>query len=163
MLKNLLLVGIIVTGSVSAQSTITLGDKVDHSLLTPLKEVLEQPQKYVKQSITVVGKVTTVCQKRGCWADITADNGKELRLKVRDGDIVIPMSARGRTAYATGMLVALSLSKDQATLYLEHMAQDAGQDFDRSTVTSGMTIYQLRPTAIEIVGDQPSNSGSLSL
>ena len=118
--------------------------------MTPVEKILANPERFLNQQLTVQGTVTNVCQKRGCWADITAGSKAKLKLKVRDGNIVIPMSAKGREATATGVLVALKLSHQQSVLYLEHMAQDVGQAFDHSSVTKGITVYQLKPNAIEI-------------
>ena len=149
MRKIFMLVSLLAFQAVAAP-VITLGEKVDLSLLTPVEEILANPENFINQTLTVQGTVTSVCQKRGCWADITAGSKAWLKLKVRDGHLVIPMSAKGRSATATGILMALNLSQQQSILYLEHMAQDAGQAFDRSSVTQGITVYQLQPNAIEI-------------
>jgi len=133
--------------------SIELPDTVNMELLTPLQTVLSQPKQYIDQSVTVSGEVVAVCKKMGCWAEIVNQDKQVLRLKVRDGETVIPMSARGQTAFATGILTAVDLSKQQAILYLEHMAQDAGDSFDRNSVTEGMTIYNLRPTALKFVAN----------
>lgn len=128
-----------------------LPTNVNMSLLAPINDVLTEPQAYLKKPITVKGTITAVCKKRGCWAEILAPNQQRLRIKVRDGQWVIPMSARGKQAIATGELFALELSKSQAILHLEHMAQDAGKPFSRASVTSGVTLYNLRPSALKIL------------
>jgi len=130
-----------------------LNNAVDMTLLTPLTKVLDQPQQYVEQAVTIQGEVVAVCKNRGCWAEIVNEKNQKLRVKVRDGNTVIPMSARGKTAIVTGQLTALNLSKQQAILYLEHMAQDAGEPFDRDSVTAGITIYNLRAQALKFIAN----------
>lgn len=124
---------------------------VNMEILTPLNDVLAKPGDYLDRDITIEGEVIAVCKSRGCWAELATNDGQKIRLKVRDGETVIPMSARGKHALATGQLTALNLSKQQATLYLEHMAKDAGEAFDRASVTQGITIYNLRPSALKII------------
>jgi len=131
----------------------SIPDTVDMTLITPLHTVLSAPQQYENKTITVSGTVEAVCEKRGCWAEIVDQNKNKLRIKVRDGKVVIPMSTVGKTAIVTGTLTPLNLSKEQAILYLEHMAHDAGEAFERSSVTSGMTIYNMRPDALKFVAN----------
>lgn len=73
-----------------------------------------------------------------------------LRIKVKDGDMVFPFNAKGETAYATGKLVPIELSKEKAIAYLSHLAEEAKEEFDPSTVKGAMTIYQLSPTGVTI-------------
>lgn len=148
-MKILLFIALL-SSTAAAQHT-TLPTNVDMTLLTPLETVLESPETYLALPVTVEGKVVAVCKNRGCWAEIATEKNQKLRLKVRDGNYTIPLSARGKTAYATGQLTALQLSKQQAILYLEHMAQDAGKAFDRNSVKAGITIYNLRPSALKFV------------
>lgn len=147
-MKNLLFFALL-SGAVAQAGT--LPSNVDMSLLTSLDTVLASPKTYLELPVTIEGKVVAVCKSRGCWAEVKAEGNKKLRIKVRDGDTTIPMSALGKTAYATGQLTAINLSKQQAVLYLEHMAQDAGENFDRNSVKSGITIYNLRPSALKFI------------
>jgi len=130
-----------------------LPNSVDMALLTPIAAILAEPHHYVEQEVTISGTVTAVCEKRGCWAEISNKNKQQLRIKVRDGNTAIPMSALGKTVIVTGTLSALNLSKQQAILYLEHMAQDTGQAFDRHSVNTGITIYNLRPNALKLMAN----------
>jgi len=149
-MKYLLLSLLMLSLGAAAHNSVLEND-VDMTLLTPIDKILATPTSYLASPITISGEITAVCKNRGCWAEMIASDGKKLKIKVRDGQTVIPMSARGKQAYATGMLTAIELSKAQATLYLEHMAQDKQQSFDRQSVTAGITIYNLRPTALKII------------
>jgi hypothetical protein len=57
----------------------------------------------VHKVVTISGTIDSVCSKQGCWMKFIANAGaKPFRIKVRDGDRVFPVSAKGKTAYATG-------------------------------------------------------------
>ncbi|WP_251359302.1 DUF4920 domain-containing protein [Kangiella sp. TOML190] len=152
-LSLLLLLIMAIGQAVTAETktpAIMLGDKVDMQQQQPLVAVMADPSKYQDQTITLQGKIIKVCKKKGCWADIATDNAN-IRIKVPDDEIVIPIYAVGRQAYATGVLSAKTLNKAQTISYLEHMANDAGEAFDPETVTEGMILYQLNAKAVQIL------------
>lgn len=127
------------------------GSGADMAKLQEISSVLSSPDKYLNETVTVQGTVLGVCSKRGCWMKLASDKRfQTLRIKVRDGDMVFPMSARGKTAFATGKLSAIELSQQQATRYLAHLAKEAKQPFDPESVKGPMTIYQLVPEGVTI-------------
>jgi len=65
--------------------------------------------------------------------------------------MVFPLSSKGKIAFATGQLTGMELSKEKAINYLQHMADEAKEEFDPSSVKSGLTIYQLVPIGVTIV------------
>ena len=72
------------------------------------------------------------------------------RIKVRDGDMVFPMTAMGKTAYATGKLQAIPLSLEKSKTFLAYQAQEQQEEFDPASVTEPFTVYQLSPTGVTI-------------
>lgn len=119
----------LLTGSIifSAQATTVLGDNVSKTEVLPVTQLLAQPTNYLDEVVTVSGTVDSVCGKQGCWMKfVVAEQKVPFRLKVRDGDMVFPLTARGKTAYATG------------TLRLWPQGEDKPDGF------------QLVPTAVEI-------------
>ena len=75
---------------------------------------------------------------------------EKLRFKVTDGEIVIPMEARGKRAIAEGILQKFELSREQVIEQRRHHAEETGQSFDPASVTSGETFLQLRGLAVRI-------------
>ncbi len=111
----------------SAQAATVFGEAVDKTAIMPVEQLLAKPQSYLQQEVTIAGTVNAVCSKQGCWMKFTADSGTApFRLKVRDGDMVFPLSAKGKTAYATGLVTLWPQGEDKAD------------------------GYQLVPTAVEI-------------
>jgi len=127
------------------------GTGADMSKLVAISTLLENPEDYLDKDVTVEGAIISVCKKRGCWMKLASDKKYQtLRIKVKDGDMVFPFNAKGKTAYATGKLVGMELSKEKAVAYLSHLAEEANEEFDKGSIKSGMTVYQLSPTGVTI-------------
>lgn len=131
---------------------LTFGEQVNEKETMKISTLLASPQHYVDKKVTVAGTIVGVCQRRGCWMSIASDaKFEKLRLKVRDGDMVFPMSAKGRQALATGYLKEIKLSLEQTKRYKAAIAKRLGETFDIASVTSGMSIYQVAPTGVKIL------------
>lgn len=134
-------------------ASLQFGSGVDKTLLTDLTKVQATPEQFVGKTITVQGKIVSVCQKKGCWMQLAVNSGHTFKIKVRDGDMVFPVSARGKNALATGQLV--KIEQDLASSH-EQMAAEAkaqGKSFDPATVTKPQISWQLVPTAVEILAE----------
>lgn len=128
------------------------GAVVDKTKLVDVTDILAKPQNYLQQQVTVKGTVEAVCQKKGCWMQLAADaNQPTFRIKVKDGDMVFPVSAKGKTAYASGKLDPIEMDLESTRDYLAHKALEQGESFDPNSVTQAITLYQLVPVAVEIV------------
>lgn len=150
-MRILLVLCVLITQLAFAESKIKFGEKVDMSKVMPISKMLASAQKYTKESVTVKGIITSVCAKRGCWMKLASDKRfQNLRIKVRDGDMVFPLNSKGRTAYATGTLKGMKLNKKQTVNYLSHMAKESGEKFDAASVKEGMVLYQFSPSGVEI-------------
>ncbi len=114
--------------------------------------VASSPEKFVGKTVQVKGQVSEVCQEMGCWMMLVDPAAKSsLRIKVKDGEIVFPKTAVGKTAVAEGKLIKMVLTKDQAVANAKHMAESAGKPFDPSSIKSGQTIYQIAGTGAVIL------------
>lgn len=149
LLSILLLLLLSFTQASVADQTFGTGANMDTTV--SISQILSSPANYLSAPVTVEGTIIKVCQKRGCWAELASDKKyQSLRMKVRDGDMVFPLTAIGKTAYATGMLSAKELDVEQTKRYLAYQAQEANQSFDEASVTAGMTVYQLTPHGVTI-------------
>ena len=112
--------------------------------VTEISHLVSNAVKYADKTVTVEGTVVDVCAKRGCWMKLAPKKGFEtVRIKVRDGVMVFPMSARGKRAIARGILKVSKLSKERTVSYMAHLSEERGQKFDPKSVKEGMTIYQI--------------------
>jgi len=118
---------------------------------TLVSSILENPDDYVGKTLQVKGLIVEVCARRGCWMSIAGDKPfQKLRFKVTDGDMVFPMTARGKTATVEGVLQKFVLTREQVLARKKHHAEETGEPFDPASVTSGETFYQLRGLGAKI-------------
>lgn len=127
------------------------GTGIDRAALTAISEVVASPDAYLGKVITVQGKINSVCSKRGCWMQLQSDQAEQqFKIKVRDGDMVFPVSAKGKTALATGQLSKQELDLESTREHFAELAEKAGTAFDPTTVTTPLVMLQLVPTGVEI-------------
>jgi len=143
--------------SVLADGGKKLGKEITLKEKTNISVIMADPESYIGKRVLVEGEVLDVCAAAGCWMELKSDAAdKKVKIKVRDGEIVFPMEAKGHKAVVEGELYKLELTEDEAREYMEHLAEDAGKEFDPSTVKGPMTFYQIKGIGIEI--DMPETT-----
>jgi hypothetical protein len=126
-------------GETKLGKPLTLRDQV------PVAKLLASPDQYLGKVVQVKGTVRDVCQAMGCWMEIAEPSStKGIRIKVKDGEIVFPKSAVGKTAIAEGTLAKLELTKEQAIAQARHEAEENNRKFDPASITGPKTIYQIQ-------------------
>ena len=93
--------------SVPARGAETFGAAPTVKDATPIAQVLAKPADFQGKTVRVEGIVTDVCSMMGCWmglAPTDAPKGPAVLIKVDDGVIVFPASARGKRATAQGVV-----------------------------------------------------------
>ena len=112
---------------------------------TLISTILAAPESYLGQRVLVAGTVVEVCEKRGCWLQLGSDREFEtMRVKVEDGVIVFPMTARGHQAVVEGVMEKVVLSADEAREQARMHAEEQGLPFDSTATFEPTTTYQLR-------------------
>lgn len=129
-----------------------LGKPLTLKSVTPIADITARPDALAGKTVQVKGKVSEVCQQMGCWMMIVDPATKaSIRIKVKDGEIVFPKDAAGRTAVAEGVLTKVEMSKEQAIAQLKHEAEENGKKFDPASVKGPMTIWQIQGTGAVIL------------
>lgn len=118
----------------SAADRKSYGDGVSEGARTPISEILAQPEAFAGKVVRVEGRVSDVCRKAGCWMDVADDAGARIQIKVKDGVIVFPVGAVGKSAVAEGKVEVLDLSRDSYVAWLKHMAEENGREFDPDSI-----------------------------
>lgn len=77
------------------------------------------------EDIQVEGKVSAVCQKKGCWMTLVSDDTskEEMVVKFKDYAFFMPLDLAGKTVILQGNAYKETTSVDE----LRHYAEDAGQ------------------------------------
>ena len=105
-----------------------------------IDNLLNSPNDFLEKTVFVTGEITEVCPMRGCWIDIRDPETKSnIRVKVTDGEIVFPLSSKGKMVDVQGKFTKLTFTKEQAKNWKIHLAEEQG--------------VQLNPDDIEITED----------
>ena len=123
----------------------TYGESLTLTEVTPVSLILDNPNDFVGETVLVEGMVVEVCENKGCWLDIASDRDYEkIQIKVDDGVIVFPMTARGHKALVQGNVEELQLTAEQAYEQAKHHAEEQGVAFDSTATFGPETIYRIR-------------------
>jgi hypothetical protein len=85
----------------------TYGKGVSLTETTPISRLLERPAEFEGKTVRIEGIVKAVCTEMGCWmalAPTDRPDSATVLLKVEDGVIRFPVSAKGRRATAQGVM-----------------------------------------------------------
>jgi hypothetical protein len=120
------------------------GEAITLATLTHVAVILDNPDDFVGQRVLVEGTVTDVCDNMGCWMDILTDDGRTIQVKVDDGVIVFPETAKGQRARVEGVVEKIERTEEEAIAAAKHRAEERGLEFDPGTVTGPETIYRIK-------------------
>ena len=62
-----------------------------------LSELVREPARYADKTVRVEGKVSAVCQSRGCWLEL-GDETSAAHVKLKGHSFFVPKDARGKRA-----------------------------------------------------------------
>lgn len=101
------------------------------------------------QRVQVKATIKESCPKRGCWVNLEQD-GKEIKVKVTDGDIVFPKSSVGTMVTVEGVVEKMDMDLEQTRKHLAHEAEETGREFDPESVTEPMVMWRIKGDAAKI-------------
>ena len=126
----------------------TFGTGVSLSDTTPLARVLDRPADFEGRTVRVEGVVTSVCSMMGCWMALaTADSpgGSTMLVKVDDGVIVFPVSAKGHRASAQGVVERVGGDAEGREAAAEHAKAEGKSKADAAAhwqiKATGAVVY----------------------
>ena len=111
------------------------GNHLQKGVAQKIHEILKKPDEYLNKNVLVSGIIDDVCPMRGCWIQISDRyQTSPIRVKVTDGEIVFPLSAKNHNVTVQGTFVRLDLSKDQAINWKVHLAKEKGIDLNPNSI-----------------------------
>ena len=118
-------------------------------------KLIHNKNDYMGSIVKVEGIIEEVCPMRGCWLQVSGedDKNKKIRIKVKDGDIVFPLSSKGRKVVAEGQFSVLTLNEKQAKNWRKHLAAEKGIKIDTASIVlkdSDYLEYLLNTNGAEI-------------
>lgn len=143
-MKTIFGAAVIALGMMVAAEETKLGNGVSLKEATPIKALIETPADYVGKTIRVDGVATAVCQEMGCWMAVAATDdpaGPTVRLKVEDGVIKFPVSAKGKAVSAEGVFEEIKATDEHASEAAgEHAKHDAKASKKYQIAATGAVI-----------------------
>ena len=105
----------VLINSVVAADGKTYGKEITLTEVTKVSDLLSDTEKYLGKTVLVKGKIVDVCEKRGCWMEISSDKEfQTIMFKVKDGEMVFPMEAKGKIAIVEGVFEKLVIPSKEA-------------------------------------------------
>lgn len=112
-MKALILTAVLCASAVVSAQDTKLGTGVSLKEVTPIAALVERPADFVGKTIRIDGVATAVCEHMGCWMAVAPERDAKattIRLKVEDGVIVFPVSAKGKNVSAEGVFEEVKAS-----------------------------------------------------
>lgn len=141
---------VLVAGRIEGAGAETFGVAPSLTKATPITQVLAKPSEFEGKTVRVEGVVKAVCTEMGCWmalASSDAPTGPTVMLKVDDGVIVFPVSAKGKRATAQGVVERVGAGDAEGQEAAAEHARHEGRTAEKSTAAqwrikaTGAVVY----------------------
>lgn len=86
------------------------------SHVADLEEVVRDPSRYAEGPVLLRGRISDVCQKKGCWT-VLSQGQANLRVRFKDYGFFLPSDSSGKQAYVEGVVKVETLSEKTARHY----------------------------------------------
>ena len=89
----------------------TFGAALTDRALTPLAQITAAPADYAGQVVKTEGEIQQVCQRMGCWMEMSSEGGPTIRVPLAGHNYFLPRDASGRHAIIEGEVALVELSQ----------------------------------------------------
>jgi hypothetical protein len=120
----------VAVASIAAAAPESFGTGVSLKEATPIERLIARPSEFEGKTVRVEGTISAVCTEMGCWMALAPDaakDGSTLMIKVDDGVITFPVSAKGKRAAAQGVVQRVGGDHESHSAAAEH-AKAQGKD-----------------------------------
>ena len=124
----------------------TFGKPLSVKKAVSLQEALAQPSKYQNQKVLLEGKISDVCQMKGCWL-MLSDGERAIRIKFENYSFFVPKDSRGKKVRAEGRLIQETLSEDMA----HHYAAEQSTKSDPSEIKGPQRVVTFEAAGVAIL------------
>lgn len=112
----------------------------------PLQALIDDPDSHVDKEVRVVGEVTNVCQKAGCWMVLRAEGGESVRVTMKDHGFAVAKDLAGSECHVEGKVVKHAV--DPKTV--AHYESEGGTEHVPEKGKS--EVYEIVATTVAIKG-----------
>jgi hypothetical protein len=132
--------------SAKEASVRTFGKPLSIKKALSLQQALQQPAKYQNQKVLLEGKISDVCQMKGCWL-MLSDGERAIRIKFEGYSFFVPKDSRGKNVRAEGRLIQETLSEDMA----RHYAAEQSAKSDLSEIKGPQRVVTFEAAGVVIL------------
>ena len=112
----------------------------------PAADLLADPSKYVGQTVRVAGKVSDICQKKGCWLILSAED-KHMRVMTKGHGFFVDMDKVGFNGHIEGKVIARELNPKRT----EHFASEASSGAPIPEKSATKISYEMVASSIRLI------------
>ncbi len=105
------------------KSTGNFGESITKKGAVSVKKIPGKMEGSSELEIKAKGRITEVCQAKGCWMTLDLGDDELIRVKFKDYGFFVPKDAAGRTAVIEGVAKKEVIDVSE----LKHLAEDAGK------------------------------------
>lgn len=98
-------------------------ENITYNVQSPDQVIKSLKKKNEIDRVTIKGKVTAVCPKKGCWVTLENSQNVEVFVKMKDYAFFLPQNIAGKTI----LLDAKVTKQETSVKELRHYAEDAGK------------------------------------
>ena len=142
------------TVDVSKTSLENFGIEISNTVISPMKELLNNADGYLDKNVLIQGEIVDVCPMRGCWIEVKDfDSEKSIRVKVKDGEIVFPEDSKNKQVLVEGIFSKLIFTEEQAIQWKIHLAEEKGINLKAEDIeldASDLVEYRIKGLGAQI-------------
>jgi len=142
------------TKDISKISSENFGIEISNTVISPMKELLNNADSYLDKNVLIQGEIVDVCPMRGCWIEVKDfDSEKSIRVKVKDGEIVFPEDSKNKQVLVEGIFSKLIFTEEQAIKWKIHLAEEKGVNLKEEDVeldASDLVEYRIKGLGAQI-------------
>lgn len=98
--------------------------------------------------VKLQGEISSVCQKKGCWMNMSLADNKELFVRFKDYDFFVPLNSSGREAVIEGWAYKEVISIEE----LKHFAYDEGlSEEEIEAITESKETYSFMAEGVVLM------------
>jgi hypothetical protein len=113
---------------------------------TPIGEILRDPDRFADQTVMLKGRITDVCQRKGCWT-VIAEGDDAIRVRFQDYGFFLPKDSVGVEAWAQGRVSVVTMSESEARHY-----EAESRDGNPSEIEGPQREIGFTATGVHLVG-----------
>ncbi len=106
----------------------------------PAKQVIADPAAFVGKTVRVEGRLTEVCQSKGCWAVMADDAGGSVRVMMKNHSFGIDTGSAGKTCQVEGTVLAKAVDPAAEAHYASEGAKAAPSAIGYEFIAFGAAV-----------------------